>query len=515
MTLKKRHIAKILTAALTASILAGCGGGNSASTALGTQDSGAQENSAQAGESQAAAEEAPAEIRTVNMITMGIGNTADYKAVQDAINEISRPEIGVELNWTVLDIGQWFEQYNLLLSGSEAVDLMPNFGGVASGVAQGSFLELEDLYAQYGQGIAEYYDEDFLKAGYINGHLYGIAPQKDFAATKNITYRQDIVEKLGIDVSGVKTLEDWTPVLKAVKEAYPDMYAYVSNGGSTLQQFDTFDWDTMTDGLGVLLNYGQDTTVVDLYASDEYQALCSTMREWYEAGYTDRDTATSTQTGGDLMKAGKAFCTISTGNPGTEAEYEANTGYDCGTIALTDPLSSTGNVTAMMWGIPSFASEPEAAMEFLNLMYTNKEVSDLLNYGIKDVHYQVNEDGSYGYIGGDASACTYHPEMTWIWPNSYIGGFWNGREADLGEKMMSFNKDALKSKAMGFVYDNTNVVNEVTACSNVVKQYAVGLECGAVDPETVLPEFRKALQDAGIEKIIAEKQSQLDAWLNQ
>ncbi len=453
------------------------------------------------------------DVVKINMITMGIGNMADGKAVQDAINAISVPEIGVEVNWTILDIGQWFEQYNLMLSGSEEVDLLPNFGGVAQGVAQGSFLELEDLYAEYGKDIQTYYPEKFMQAGYIDGHLYGIAPQKDFAATKNITYREDIVKELGIDVSGVKTLADWTPVLAAVHEAYPDMYGYASNGGNSLNQFDSYNWDTLTDGLGVLMDYGQDTTVVNLYETDLYRELCSTLREWYLAGYTDRDTATSSQTGGDLMKAGKAFCTISTGNPGTEAEYEANTGYDCATIALTNPLSSTGNVTAMMWAIPSFAKQPEAAMKFLNLMYSNKEVSDLLNYGILGTHYEVKEDGSYDYAGGDASACGYHPDMSWIWPNSYIGGHWTGREANLGELMMAFNENATVSKAMGFVYDNYGVTNEVTACSNVVRQYAFGLETGSVDVDEVLPQFLQALKDAGIDRIIAEKQAQLDRWL--
>ena len=502
--MKKRILALALGAALSISLLAGCGGsvsGNVGGNATAGGDAGSGGDAAK--------------TVTINMTTMGIGNLADAKAVQDAVKAISVPEIGVELNWTVLDIGQWFEQYNLILSGSEAVDLLPNFGGVAQGVAQGSFLELEDLYAQYGQGISQYYPEKFAQAGYIDGHLYGIAPQKDFAATKNITYREDIIKELGIDVSNVKTLADWTPVLAAVHEAYPEMYGFVSNGGNSLNQFDNYNWDTLTDGLGVLMDYGQNTTVTNLYETELYEELCRTMREWYVAGYTDRDTATSTQTGSDLMKAGKAFCTISTGNPGTEAEYETNTGYDCGTIALTNPLSGTGNVTAMMWAIPSFAKQPEAAMKFLNLMYTNKEVSDLLNYGILGTHYEVKDDGSYDYVGGDGSNCAYHPEMTWIWPNSYIGGHWTGREADLGDRMTTFNNEALASKAMGFVYSNSAVTNEVTACSNVVRQYAYGLETGSVDIDEVLPQFQKALKDAGIEKIIAEKQTQLDAWLGQ
>lgn len=454
------------------------------------------------------------DVKTINMYTMGIGATTDYKVVQDAINEISREKIGVEVNWTVLDIGQWFEQYNLLLSGSEPVDLMPNMGGVANGVAQGAFLELEDLYAEYGQDIARYYDEEFLQAGYINGHLYGIAGQKDFAATKCITYRSDIVDELGLDVSNVKTLDDWTPILEAVHEAYPDMWCFVSNSGNTLNQFDAFNWDKLEDMLGVLMNYGEKAEVTNLYETEEYESLLRTMREWYEAGYVAKDTATSTENYGDIIKAGKAFCSITTGNPGIENETSLNTGYPMKSIPVTEPLSTTGNVTSVMWSIPYASQEPEAAMKFFNLMYSDPEVSDLLNYGIEGTHYQVREDGIYDYLDGqDNKSCTYHPEMTWIWPNTYIAGQWAGATEDLGKKMTEFNKNAKKSIAMGFVFDNSSVINEVTACTNVIKQYAYGLEVGAVDIDTVLPEYQKALKAAGIDTIIAEKQKQLDAWL--
>lgn len=170
--MKKKIISMLLSGFMAAGLLAGCG---NSETRKDAEAEGRQTESAN---------EQNGEIDTINMYTMGIGTTTDYKAVQDAINEISRKEIGVEVNWTILDIGQWFEQYNLLLSGSEPVDLMPNMGGVFTGVSQGAFMELEDLYAEYGQDIAKYYDEEFLKAGYINGHLYGIAGQKDFAATK-------------------------------------------------------------------------------------------------------------------------------------------------------------------------------------------------------------------------------------------------------------------------------------------------------------------------------------------
>ncbi len=210
--MKRNIYCFLLSAVMAVGLLGGCGSDtqedvleNSSQEADGTDD----ETDTQGGEG---------EITAISMYVMGLGTVTDYEMVEEAVNEISREKIGVEVNLNILDVSQWSEQSNLLLSGSEPVDLMLNIGSLASGVAQGAWLELDNLYAEYRQDIMKYYDEDYLKAGYVNGHLYGIAPQKDYAQFKIILYRADIVEELGIDVSGVENLEDWMPVMAAEKK---------------------------------------------------------------------------------------------------------------------------------------------------------------------------------------------------------------------------------------------------------------------------------------------------------
>lgn len=46
-----------------------------------------------------------------------------------------------------------------------------------------------------------------------------------------------------------------------------------------------------------------------------------------------------------------------------------------------------------------------------------------------------------------------------------------------------------------------------------IAQYSGIIAAGAQDPAEVLPKFLENLNAAGIDKVIAEKQSQLDAWL--
>ena len=76
-----------------------------------------------------------------------------------------------------------------------------------------------------------------------------------------------------------------------------------------------------------------------------------------------------------------------------------------------------------------------------------------------------------------------------------------------------FNRTAQKSIAFGFRFDPAPVAAKVEACRVAQSTYRNGLVQGQLDPETYLPEFLDALEDAGIDEVISEKQRQLDEWL--
>ena len=57
------------------------------------------------------------------------------------------------------------------------------------------------------------------------------------------------------------------------------------------------------------------------------------------------------------------------------------------------------------------------------------------------------------------------------------------------------------------------MTNEVVACMTVKNKYLKGLNTGDVDPDTIWEQMKEEYEEAGIQKIIDEKQKQLDAWL--
>jgi len=65
---------------------------------------------------------------------------------------------------------------------------------------------------------------------------------------------------------------------------------------------------------------------------------------------------------------------------------------------------------------------------------------------------------------------------------------------------------------MGFTFDRKPVENEIAQVNTVAKEYG-NLNRGMVeDTDATLAEYKSKLQEAGIDKIIAEAQRQIDAW---
>ena len=280
-------------------------------------------------------------------------------------------------------------------------------------------------------------------------------------------------------------------------------------GGNTVN-FESWDWDNLSDSMGVLMDYGNTLDVVDLFETDEYKELCEMMHEWYNAGYIEKDFATSSETWSSRMQAGTAFGGITSYKPGALQSVESQVGKECGYVVLTDAFSYTSSIVNTNWMIPASTVNADKAMEFLNLMYTDSTVANLLINGIEGVHYEENEDGTISYI--DKDNCKYQQYLGWAYGNQFITKVWSGNDLDVYDQTREFNNEAVKSKALGFSFDNSNVVNELTACNNVATKYRTSLECGEVDPDEVLPKFIEELKAAGIDKIVAEKQAQLDSW---
>jgi putative aldouronate transport system substrate-binding protein len=65
---------------------------------------------------------------------------------------------------------------------------------------------------------------------------------------------------------------------------------------------------------------------------------------------------------------------------------------------------------------------------------------------------------------------------------------------------------------LGFVFNNSAVVNEIANCRAVFDRYSDELLTGASNPDIVVPVMMRDLYTAGFQKIMDEAQRQVNAF---
>ena len=458
------------------------------------------------------AQEPPTEL-VVGFFTLnGIPN--DMQMVLDAVNDILIQEINVKITTVNANFGNYHEQLNLMLSGNEQIDTFMCWGTYwLNYYNKGQIIELDDLLAQYGQGITKVIGNEWLDAGRINGKQYGLTTNRDLALTRGFVFVKDVCDKYGINLADIKTLDDVAKVYAIIKEKEPNMIPLASSSSGTglLDTICTFD--PLGDTLGVLPNYGADLNVVNYFDTQEYEDYCRYFRDWYLKGYITEDVLTSTDDSNALLRNGRAFSNTSNLKPGFDIKQSATVGREVVGVPMVESFSTSSIVQTCQWYIAANCEHPDKAMQFLNLMYTDPRITNLLAWGIESTHYQVLPDGHIDYPDGvNMDNIGYNLNLGWMFGNQFQTYVWNGDPIDLYTQLDQFNRNATKSAAFGFTWDPAPVKTEIAALNNILGEYRVGLEWGILDPDTALPEFRAKLKAAGIDKVVAEKQRQIDAW---
>jgi len=497
--------------------LAACGSGNTSSGSNGTGSAGSSsgtsssDNSSSSGNS-SSSQEPPYEV------VMGypvLGEVpADIDEVEAAINEITLEKINATVKLSRIPIGQWFQQKNLILASNEKYDLiLTDFQSYSAAVAQNQFLELDELLEQYGQDIRAALGAN-LDVARINGSIYA-TPVKGFnEAGTALMMRKDLLDKYGIDASSIKGTNDLDAVYATIKANEPDM-TVLAPSNSTMPMTSVIDWlnvDMLTDGLGVLPNDATDMKVVNYYELPEYVEALKKLRSWYQAGYIPKDAVNNKANPQDLMRNGDSFSHYEGYTVFLAAQLSATTGRELVSIMMQEPVLTTQNVIGLMWAIPrNNTKNPQKAMEMLNLFYTDKDIINLINYGIEGKHYTKVDDQVIRLNENSG----YTMNQAFMFGNRYLTYVLEGEDPALRDEDKVLGESMQRSRALGFLPNLEAVQTEVAAVNNVLEQYRTALETGSVDPDKVHPEFISKLKAAGIDTIIAEKQRQLDEWLAQ
>ncbi|MDD3429499.1 MAG: ABC transporter substrate-binding protein [Oscillospiraceae bacterium] len=442
---------------------------------------------------------------TLRLLTVGSSGEEACQRISRALSAITQKELGfsVELEQASLIQYKDVAAQQLLLNNAPDLFCYINLETLSNYVEEGYVYPLDGQLKNYS-GITRNVPSEVWSCVQIEGATYAVPANNHVNYSKGFLARADIVQQMGINPAEIDTWEELHEVLLQVKEQFPDMIPVVGHFGQVHQ---TLGQDPLGDNLGVLLN-NKGTTIENLFASEQYAQMCQFMHQWYEEDLILKDIIFTDEAAARMMNLYNGFGFFTRISDNNISASIRSVGQELVPFVLSEPIANSSSVN-LGWCVSPTSQYKQQALQLLELLYTEQAAADLCIYG------EENTD----YVRLDKNTVTNKQDLPqdewstipWAWPNRVVASTWRLPEKEV-EKLPT--KGAIRSPAMGFVFNSVPVQTAVNRCLAVVDKYHEALMSGYLDPQDALPRFLAELEEAGIETVIAEKQRQLNRWLN-
>lgn len=455
----------------------------------------------------------PADLKPVELIWYLPESAipADLKTVEEEVNKITRAKINATVKLNVVAFGDYTQKMNTVVASGEKADLIWtsnwNFDYVQN-QSKGAFLALDDLIDKYAPDVKKSMPQFVWDATKIAGKIYGVPNYQTVTNTEGFIVLKEIADKYKLDLSKLKKLNDIEPMLAQVKAGEKADFVYplyrLGNFGNMARMYNL---EPIIANIA-FINLKDPNKVLSVFDTPEYMDYINTVRGWYLKGYINQDAATLKALT-DLQKSGKVlFGYHNALKPGGEAETKVQMGgRDVIYGKTTETYAGTNTIITTMQAINAKSANPERAMMLVNLVNTDETLYNLMKLGVEGKHYTKNADGSAKIIkdGGYAMA-------DWTIGNVFKGLILEGKDPKVAEATRKENEGAKPSPIMGFKFQPGAVSAEISNVTALIDEYGPGFNTGTVEAKDKMTEYKDKLKKAGIDKIIAEVQKQLDEW---
>lgn len=512
----KRHwytIALLAALCLLASTLCSCG----LFSAKAPAATGVTAAATQAPEVSAAPAPTPTPKPIVTVHGMLPGEAPNGMAdVLSAINAKLLKDISTQLDFAFTPADAYGDAVEAAASSGRNMDFFVcDSTKLASYAEKQLIAPLDEWVAKYGANITKNIDPSVLDAVKINGKLMGV-PGNGGVPLVNaglaFIYRADLQQKYNLPKPD--SPDAIARYLSGIRDNDPDL-APLSSSDIALALMPALGPETAlagTDGsVAVSISADKKAVCVPVQDAASFKAAVAKAREWFTNGFVPKDIA-GTNDPQSALASGKAASTFGSALSLSQMQ-QAVSAVDPGAALSCLPVTGTGAKYLEGYGgsalcVASGSQHGDSVVQFLDWVFASQANYDLVSYGVQGKNYSLSgerltaQDGSY--TGLPATLFT----------NVNYMRFPQGVPDDAVSAFKSWNEGAQMDPLAGFVFDGTNVSAQLASVKTVEDTYAKLLFTGSSDAGALLAEFGAKLKDAGQDKIVAEAQAQLDAFLS-
>jgi putative aldouronate transport system substrate-binding protein len=441
------------------------------------------------------------------------------------INKKLKADINATIEIKYIDWGDIGTKYPLLFASGEKFDMShasPNAVLPYSTIAnQDAIVDITDMLDTYAPALKAEIPENVWASTKVNGKIFGIPTLYSEFTPSGFVTRRDLAQKYGIEVNSIETMEAYLDAALAEGAMVP------MNGSATLAMdlyrlmIDTTGtWNSEAPGISTSEMFLASTSAenyTDIFHpafKDEFEAFAVKMREWADKGYWTKDVLSSQQSAKDNFLNGLSASYIThmadwSGTYGSiNDKLGVETDFYCFPEALGKIKRKMGVENATV--ISTTSEHPERALMAIEKFMTDESYYRLIQYGIEGRQYEVVD-------GLAKQPANFDPEKdgggfaVWSLRNDKFNIPYATEDPRRYELNEAWNKIAIDNPYVGFSFDSSNVTTEIAAISNVNAQLGIQIMLGktTMDPKEAVAEYRRQLEQAGINKVIEEVKAQL------
>ena len=434
---------------------------------------------------------------------------ADVKSVMEKVNQLTEDKIGAKLDLQFIDTGAYTERMQLNMASSDTFDMC--FTGFvnpfAQAVARGGLLPMDEYLEGTPKLKESLPDYAWNAAKGRDGKIYAVPNMQIMAFGLHAYTFKDYADKYGLDISKVHTVDDLVPYLEKIKANEPSLmpcqYGFLEDAFAI-----GTDRELLLSSLISAMFHDDGTvTFVPKAKADYYKKGLEKTHEWYQKGLLRSDIASVIDDSQDYNMAKYALW-FHNNTPGNLERLKEKFGREVVAVQLAPYRIESGTPTATMTAIGRKSRYPEKAMKMIELLNTDKEIYNLVSYGIEGQHYKKLDDLHVSYIENSG----YAPKEDWAFGNQFNAFLLEDMADDTWEQTRKLNDEAVDSPLLGFNIDIQSIQSEISQCQSVVGEYK-GALMGTLALEDYYNEMISKLEAAGIDKIAAEVQRQYDEWM--
>lgn len=490
MTNKKRKIAGILVSAVMLGSLSGCNN----------------------------AEKKGGEVE-LKYIMAGPGMQDDCEEVWNVFNEkLSEKVPGVKVSFEVVPVSEYNQKFLLMNSAREKIDIVNNYClHFQTEVKNGSFLPLDDLLNEYGQETLSAFPEWFMDYQKVDGKIYGIPSYQMCSVLRGVVFFKEQADKY-LDLEDFKkalysSKHDTKEVYDILEKYMDDMTKDGLTFNGSVKRLNMRGYENLIYPYAI--EYGDEKgKVVNVSFSDNFKLHYEVSQRWAKKGYIKDDALTNTvEYKGQID--GVPFWDVGY-TPFIQEKLSGDYGHELIVVPYYEKDYIGYQNSAGGTSIMANCVSPEKAMQVINLLQTDKDLYNLLVFGIEGKHYEkAGEDRINTPYSLQATSTDAYGLHKWIVGNTSLA-YNCPSEPDEYKKWVfeESNMSDYRSPLIGFNLDTTPVSDYLTQINYVNEKYYEPLLAGSFENwEKTYEEYENEANKVGNKEIIAEFQRQVDEFL--